>query len=88
MKLCPEMWKKPYRVGSEDIGGKNVLMSITDVRHWHSGKPQPRMVAAHPFLLSIDGSLSELYSSHCVLGVKFSMPRKNLGFATIPTTVH
>lgn len=48
-------------------------------------KPQPRMSVAHPFLLSIPGSLSELYSYHYILGVKFSMPRKSLGFATKPT---
>lgn len=50
-------------------------------------KTQPRMVVEHPFLLSITGSLSELYSYHCILGIKFSMPRKSLGFAT-KSTMH
>lgn len=44
-------------------------------------KPQPRVAVAHPLLLSIAGSLSELYSYHYILGVKLSMPRKSLGFA-------
>lgn len=61
-------------------------MNITDVahtgQHWHTRKPQPRMAAACPCLLSIAGSLSELYSYHYILGVKVSMPRKSLGFAT------
>lgn len=78
------MRKKPYIDFREDTGVKNVLMNITDVHHRHSGKPQPRMALAHPFLLSIAGSLSEPYSYHYILGVKFSMPRKSLCLATKP----
>lgn len=48
-------------------------------------KPQPRMAVEHPFLLSIAGSSSELYSYHYMLGVKFSVSRKSLGFPTKPT---
>lgn len=47
-------------------------------------KPQPRRSVAHP-LLSIAVSLSELYFYPFILGVKFSMPRKSLGFATKST---